>query len=235
MGSSDPQPWKKYLLELAGTFSMSFFGPATIVAGLLIPWLDGPSRLFLDALVPGLTLGTCIATFAKYSGSNVNPAITVAFASYGSLKKKFVLPYVIFQLMGGLLAGLALRTVFDSKVPSASLGSNKLGTGVSSIEGIALEVVGTMALCLVVLWVVASVRGRGRQGITVGAAVTVLIFFLGPISGGSFNPFRSLGPALFSGYLDGLYVYLVGPIVGAALAGVLSERCARLLPRPGSR
>src|SRR5205814_5126108 len=126
-----------------------------------------------------------------------------------------------FQLMGALLAGLVLRTVFDSEVPSASLGSNRLGTGISPIEGIALEVAGTMALCIVVLWVVASVRGTGRQGIIVGATLTALIFFLAPISGGSLNPFRSLGPALFSGYLDGLYVYLVGPIVGAALAGAL--------------
>ena len=123
--------------------------------------------------------------------------------------------------MGGLLAGLVLRTIFDSEVPSASLGSNKLGTGVSPIEGIALEVLGTMALCLVVLSAVASVRGGGKQAVIVGATVTTLIFFLGPISGGSLNPFRSLGPALFSGYLDGLYVYFIGPIVGAAIAGLL--------------
>jgi glycerol uptake facilitator-like aquaporin len=147
MGSSDFPQRKKYLLELAGTFAMTF-GSAAIVATLLVPSLDHLSRSFLDALVPGLTLGTCIATFAKYSGSHVNPAITVTFASSGSLKKRFVLPYVSFQLMGGLLAGLVLRTVFDSEVPSASLGSNKLGTGVSPIEGIALEMLGTMALCL---------------------------------------------------------------------------------------
>ncbi len=219
MGSSNFPQWKKYLLELAGTFAITFFGPATIVAGLLVPWLDGLSRLFFAALVPGVTLGTCIAIFAKYSGSNVNPAITVAFASSGSLDKRFVLPYMTFQLMGALWAGLALRTVFDSRAPSASLGSNRLGPGVSPVEGIAIEVVGTMALCLLVLWVVASVRSTGRQGIIVGITLTALIFFFGPISGGSFNTFRSLGPALFSGYLDGLYIYLIGPIVGAALAG----------------
>jgi aquaporin Z len=135
--------------------------------------------------------------------------------------KRLVLPNVTFQLMGALLAGLALRTVFDTMVPSAYLGSNRLGAGVSPIEGIAVEVVGTMALCLVVLWVVASVRGTGRRGIMVGAALKVLIFFFAPISGGSFKPFRSLGPALFSGALDEIYVYLIGPIVGAALAGII--------------
>src|SRR5207237_1106927 len=119
------------------------------------------------------------------------------------------------------LALLCLRTLLYSEVPYTYVGSNRLGTGVASIEGIALEVVGTMALCLVVLWVVASVRGTGKQGTIVGATLTVLIFFFAPISGGSFNPFRSLGAALFSGALDEIYVYLIGPIVGGALAGVI--------------
>ena len=221
MSSAGFPLWKKLLLELAGTFAMSFFGPATIVVGFLVPGLDSLSRLFFDALVPGLALATCIATFAKYSGSHVNPAITVTFAASGSFKREFVLPYALSQLVGALLGGFALSLIFDASVPAASLGSNKLGTGVTPAEGIALEVAGTMALCLVVLWVVAFVHGTGKQGIVVGATLSALIFVLGPISGGSFNPFRSLGPALFAGYLDSQYVYLVGPIVGAALAGAL--------------
>ena len=235
MSSAGFPLWKKLLLELAGTFAMSFFGPATIVVGFLVPGLDSLSRLFFDALVPGLALFTCIATFAKYSGSHVNPAITVTFASSGSFKREFVLPYVLFQLVGALLGGFALSLIFDSWVPSAHLGSNRLGAGVTPVEGIALEVAGTMVLCLVVLWVVAFVRGTGKQGIVVGATLSVLIFVLGPISGGSFNPFRSFGPALFAGYLDGLYVYLIGPIVGAALAGALFRALRkRPLKNPGS-
>src|SRR5260370_38135527 len=89
-------------------------------------------------------------------------------------------------------------------------------------EGRAADgVVETMALCVVVLRVVDSVRGTGRQGIVVGAALTVLIFFFAPISGGSFNPFRSLGPAPFSGALDEIYVYLICPTVAAVLAGTI--------------
>ena len=111
--------------------------------------------------------------------------------------------------------------VFDSVLQSASLGSNKLGTDVGPVEGIALEVIGTMSLCLVVLYAVAFIKGSGKQGIVAGAALFVLIMILGPISGGSLNPVRSLGPAIFSGYLDGQYVYVIGPIVGAAIAGVV--------------
>ena len=224
----DLSHWKtKFLPELVGTFAMSFFGPAVIVVGFLVPGLGGLGRLFYAALVPGCTLGLLIATIARYSGSHVNPAITFTFASSGSFKRGLVLPYFAFQLLGGLLAVLTLRLVFGSLVPSASLGSNKLGAGITPIEGIVLEVVGTMVLCLVVLYAVAFIRGSGKQGIAAGATLSLLIFILGPISGGSFNPVRSVAPALFSGYLDGLYVYWIGPLLGATIAGVLFQTLRR--------
>jgi glycerol uptake facilitator-like aquaporin len=213
--------WKKFLLEFVGTLAISFFGPAAIVVALLIPGLDSQTRLFFDALVPGVTLAVLISTIAKYSGSHVNPAITVTFLSSRSFSRRLLVPYVSFQLMGGLLAGFALSLVFDSSVPSAYLGSNRIAEGVTPAEAIVLEIVGTMVLCLVVLSVVAFIRSIPRQGIIAGATLTTLIFILGPISGGSFHPFRSLGPALFSGYFQGLYVYLTTPIVGAALAGLI--------------
>ena len=220
MGAAFPV-WKLLLLEMVGTFAMSFFGPATIVTGFLIPGLSQVQRLFFAALVPGVTLGTCIATFAKYSGSHVNPAITITFAACGHFRGGLILPYVSSQLCGALFAGLALRLTFDSASPSAALGSNMLGNGVTPAVGTILEIEEEILLCLVVLGVVAFVRGTAKQGAIVGGTLSVLIFVFGPISGGSMNPFRSLGPALFAGYFDGLYVYLIGPPVGAALAGLL--------------
>jgi len=210
--------WKKCVLELVGTFVMSFFGPATIVIGFLIPSLDGISRLFFAALVPGIALFVCITAFASYSGSHVNPAITLTFTTSGSFGKGHVIPYVFSQLVGGVLGGLALYSIFDSLVPPAFLGSNRLGPGVSPLEGIALEVVDTFVLCLVVLWVVSNIRGIPKQGAIVGGTLSFLIFTFGPISGGSMNPYRSLGPALFSS-LDEIHVYIIGPLVGAVLAG----------------
>ncbi len=179
----------KFLSELVGTFAISFFASAAIVVGFLVPGLDATGRLVFAALVPGCTLALDITFLARYSGSHVNPAITVTFASAGSFKRGLVVPYFAFQLLG--------------------------------VEGIALEVIGTMLLCLVVLYAVAFIKGSGKQGIVAGAALFVLIMILGPISGGSLNPVRSLGPAIFSGYLDGQYVYVIGPIVGAAIAGVV--------------
>ena len=227
MGSPEFPLWKKCMLEMGGTYAITLFGPATIMVGFLVPGLDGLSRLFFDALVPGVTLATCITALAKYSGSHVNPAITVTFTSTGSFSRSAILPYMVFQLVGGLLAGLTLRLVFDSQVPSASLGSNMIAVGVTSVQAIVLEVAGTILLCLVVLGAVTFIGAIWRQGVVCGVTLSLLIFFLGPISGGSFNPVRSLGPALFAGYLDGLYVYLITPIVGATLAGLLFQALRR--------
>src|SRR2546428_4525804 len=120
----------KFLPELVGTFAISFFGPAAIVVGFLVPGLDPTGRLFFAALVPGCTLALDIRFLARYSGAHVNPAITVTFASAGSFKRGLVIPYFAFQLLGGILAGLTVYLVLHSVVQAASLGSNKLGARV---------------------------------------------------------------------------------------------------------
>ena len=222
MGSSDAVRLRtKLLSELVGTFAISFFGLASIVVGFLLPGLDSLQRLAFAASVPGITLAFDVKFLAKYSGSHVNPAITATFTTAGSFTSRLITPYIVFQIIGGLLAGFALSMLFDSRVPMAYLGSNTIAPGVSPFEAVLLEIVGTTILCLVVLYVVAYVRGAGRQGIIAGIVLSTLIFILGPISGGSFNPVRSFGPALFSGLFEGQYVYWIGPPIGGAIAGLV--------------
>jgi glycerol uptake facilitator-like aquaporin len=171
-------------MEMVGTFAMSFFGPAAIVVGLLTPSLSPVQRLFFDALVPGIAIFACIVSFAKYSGAHVNPAVAVSFAASGRFRSSLVIPYILFQFFGCLMAALALRTIFESAVPSAALGSNMLGVGVTPAQGIILEIEEEIILCLIVLSVVSLVRGTAKQGIIVGATLTLMIFTFGPISGG---------------------------------------------------
>ena len=234
MGSTDPVSLRtKLLSELVGAFGITFFGPAAIVVGFLVPGLDAMQRLLFAAAVPGVTLAVEIKYLAKYSGCHVNPAITVTFASGGKFRSGLILPYFAVQVVGGMLAGLALYLVFDSAVPSAALGSNMVSAGVQLPEAFILEVVGALILCLVVLYDVALVRGAGKQGIVAGIVLTILIYILGPVSGGSMNPVRSLGPAVFAGFYDRQYLYVVCPIIGAAIAGLIfrAER-GRLVPKP---
>ncbi len=222
MGSTDPISLRTRLLsELVGTFAISFFGPAAIVVGFLVPGLDAMQRLLFAAAVPGVTLAVAIKFLVKYSGCHVNPAITITFTAAGKFRSGLILPYFAIQVVGGLLAGLVLLLLFDSEVPSAALGSNMVAGGVSLPEAFVLEVLAALILCLVVLYDVALVTGAGKQGIVAGIVLTILIYILGPVSGGSMNPMRSLGPAVFAGFFDKQYLYVVCPPIGAAIAGLI--------------
>src|SRR2546427_5743221 len=125
VGSSGDRGSKvKLLAELVGTYAISLFGPSAIVVGLLIPSLSDLQRLVFAGMVPGITLALSIIVFGKASGSHVNPAITLTFASAGGFKRGLIAPYILVQLMGALLAGLNFELAFDSLAPPAQLGSN---------------------------------------------------------------------------------------------------------------
>ena len=132
-----------------------------------------------------------------------------------------MIPYLLFQTAGGMLAGLTLRIIFGPQGDGASLGSTKLVTSVSPLTGIGLEALGTFILAVSALAATAWIGRAVLQAIAVGGTLTVLILFIGPLTGAGFNPARSLGPALASGYFSNLYVYVIGPLLGALLAGLL--------------
>jgi glycerol uptake facilitator-like aquaporin len=102
-----------------------------------------------------------------------------------------------------------------------SLGSTKLATGIDPALGIALEALGTFALALSALIAATRLKKSQHQALFVGGTLAILILLIGPSTGASFNPARSLGPALAAGYLSNLSVYFVGPIAGALLAGLI--------------
>jgi len=119
------------------------------------------------------------------------------------------------------LAGLTLRLVFTPLGDTTSLGSTKLATSISPMTGIALETLGTLVLAMSALAATAWIRRARAQGLAVGGTLAILILLIGPLTGAGFNPARSLGPALASGYFSNIYVYVVGPAVGALLAGLI--------------
>jgi len=212
---------KEYFAEMWGTYILVFIGPASVVVASLTPGLSSLEALVSVALVFGCTVASVITFLGKHSGAHINPAITVANAAAGIFKMELVAPYVAFQLAGGLLAGLSLDVVFKGLASTAYLGSTKLAVGVTPVEGIALEIAGTFALAISALSASSFVRSPVKQGAIVGATLFALIMLIGPLTGASFNPARSLGPAVFSGYLSGQFVYWLGPLAGAGLAGLM--------------
>ena len=185
-----------------------------------IPNLNSITALTIVALSFGFTVGAIVWSFGKYS-THINPAITVAHVFAGLTRKGMLIPYIGFQVLGGLLAGLTLRLSFQYFDSATHLGSTRLATGVGPIEGIILEVSGTLSLSLVVLGATTCVRGSRRQAFLVGTTLFILILLIGPLTGASFNPARSLGPSIASGFFADQYVFWVGPLSGGIVGAFL--------------
>ena len=211
---------KECLSEFVGTYLLVLIGPASVIF-LSIVSLSGYEALALIALAFGGTVAVMIHVFGKHSGSVINPAITLGVASANLLKRNLIVPYLFFQTTGGILAGLTLRFVFASALDPTDLGSTKLATGINPYLGIAFESIGTFILTSSALVASTRITKAKYQALLVGTTLSILILFIGPLTGAGFNPARSLGPSLASGYLTNLYVYFIGPVVGALLAGLI--------------
>jgi MIP family channel proteins len=214
---------RECISELIGTYILVVVGPATLIV-LSLVHISALDTLLLVALAFGGTVAIMILVFGRYSGSVINPALTLALASARLLKKDLVIPYLFFQLVGGILAGLTLRAIFLSSVSATDLGSTKLAGGVSPIVGLVFELVGTFVLASSAMLAATRIKKIRHQALFVGFTLSVLIFFIGPLTSAGLNPARSLGPSLASGYLENLYVYVVGPFAGALLAGLLFKK-----------
>lgn len=210
---------KKYLAELIGTFSMVFAGTGAIV-------IDQASGGAVTHVGVGLTFGlvvmAMIYALGDVSGAHLNPAVTIGFWAARRLPGAQVAPYIASQSAGALLASGALRYLFPT---DATLGGT-VPAGAAS-QSFVLELILTFILMFVILAVSTGAKERGiTAGIAVGGVIALEALFAGPICGASMNPARSLGPALVSGHLGGLWIYLLAPVAGALL-GVAACRCVR--------
>ena len=167
----------------------------------------------------GLVVFVLIQSLGPTSGAHVNPAVTVGFWAAGRFAGRRVLPYVAAQVAGALLgSGLVKLLATDGSTLGATLPA--LGAGAA----LGLETALTFWLMLVILRVTAGAREQGLlAGLAISATVALEALVAGPLTGASMNPARSLAPALLSGHLAGLWLYVAGPVAGALLA-VLTDR-----------
>ena len=136
-----------------------------------------------------------------------------------------IVPYVVFQSIGALAAGLVLRVVFRPNASSHYLGSTMLS--VNTALGFALETIGTFTLAFVILRVSTGEKDLKFQALTVGLTLFALILTLGAFTGASFNPARSIGPAVVSGHLDDLWLFITAPLTGGAFAAIVERTRSR--------
>jgi len=205
------EQFRKYLSELLGTFTIVFAGCGAIVinqeSGGVITHVG-------IAFTFGLVVMAMIYSFGNVSGAHFNPAVSIAFTLAGSFKVKELLPYILSQLAGAVLASLLLRFLFPA---NAFLGAT-LPKG-SELQSLVLETVLTFFLMLVILQVSRGSKEQGMfAGLAIGSVVLLEAMFAGPVCGASMNPARSIGPAIISSHLEHLWIYLLGPVLGAAMA-----------------
>ena len=216
---------KKLFAELLGTFGLVFAGTGAIVINETSGGAIGHAGI---ALTFGLVVLAMIHTFGDVSGAHLKPAVTTAFAAAGRLPWRAVPGYVGAQITGALLASALLRVLFPA---SATLGAT-LPAG-APMQSFVLEVVLTAMLMLTILSVSTGAKEKGvTAGIAIGAVIALEAMFAGPVCGASMNPARSLAPALISGSLQHLWIYLSAPMLGAWLAvplclGVREPGCCR--------
>jgi glycerol uptake facilitator-like aquaporin len=210
---------KECLAELAGTYLLVLLGPSSVIAASLIPGLNALEALLFIAFSFGGTVALVILLLGRYS-AHINPAVTLAHALANITRRDVLALYLCFQLTGALLAGLTLRVVFGASGLADSFGSTKLASGVNPFFGFLLEFIGTFFLASSALLASGYIRGAVKQAALVGTTLFVLILLIGPLTGAGFNPARTLGPSIASGYFTDQVVYWAGPLAGAALAGL---------------
>lgn len=210
---------RQYLAEMLGTYLLVVIGPASVVA-VDQSGLPPAQSLVVVALVFGAVVAGVIALLGPMSGAIINPALTLASAAAGLLRKSLVLPYIAFQVAGALVAGLTLSLAFGGTHSPSYLGSTRLAPGVSPFQGTAIEIAGTFVLAVAALTASTFLDNHLAQALLVGSTLFVLIVVIGPLTGASFNPARSLGPSIFAGYFENQLIYYVGPFTGGLLAGL---------------
>jgi aquaporin NIP len=204
---------KKYISEFIGTFSMIFCGTGAMTVNEVT---GGEVTHVGIAITWGLIVMAMIYAFGETSGAHFNPAVTIAFAFAKKFAWKEVPKYITAQILGAFAASLVLWFLFPA--------SETLGATIPTVDvwrAFVLELLLTFFLMVVIINVSTGSKEMGIiAGIAVGGVVLLEAMFAGPITNASMNPARSIGPNIVSGNIEGLWLYILAPIIGAILAVV---------------
>jgi aquaporin Z len=207
-----------FFAELIGTFGLLIAATGSIVYDSSLGMTLGP--IFVAA-IHFVGLAIVVYAFGKYSLSHFNPAVTIGFFIAGYIKSKNLPVYFGAQLIGAFLGTFFVKYIFGD---FANLGLNFPNYSYSIPFFYVIEIIATIFLFGVIL-IVVHVKGLNKcTGLAIGAMVALDVYFLGPISGASMNPIRSLSPAVVTGIPDDLWLYWTAPFIGAAIVGVIYRK-----------
>ena len=207
------------LAEFLGSFALMFIGGGAII-------VTSGENLVAIAFAHGLILAVMISATMHISGGQINPAVSIALGLIGKQAWPRVGVFVALQLVGAIVAAFLLKVLLSGAYEVGNVGATlgSLTTGGSEHLGpgraIGLEAIATFLLMFVIMGSAVDERSgvKAVAGFAIGLTLTAAILCLGPLTGASLNPARSLGPAVVAGAWDYHWVYWVGPLGGAALA-----------------
>lgn len=204
---------KRYIAEVVSTFFLIFCGTGAMVINTET---EGVISHFGVATAWGLIVMIMIFAYGRISGAHMNPAVTLTLVILKLHPKQELIPYLTAQLIGAFGASLTLRLLFPAnQLLGASLPQTEVW------QSVVLELILTFLLMVVIL-----LTSQGRRieqyfaPIAIGMTVGLEALFAGPISNASMNPFRSLAPAVVSGHIEHLWLYIIMTTIGALLAGL---------------
>ena len=204
---------KRFISEIIGTFALVFCGTGAMVIN---DFTGGTVTHVGVAITFGLIVMGMIYAFGDISGAHMNPAVTIGFAYAKKFPWKEVPAYVLAQLIGAFLASGILLYLFPE---SQTLGATM--PGLSALKVFILEIILSFFLMVVIINVSTGSKEIGVvAGIAIGSVVLLEAMFAGPITGASMNPARSIAPAVVSGNIADLWIYILAPIIGCVLAVV---------------
>jgi MIP family channel proteins len=217
-----PSLSRRCLAEVISTFCLVLIG----CGAMAVDSRTGSLTHVGVATVWGLVVMVMIFAVGSISGAHMNPAVTIAFATQGRMSMKDAVAYIPSQCAGALCAALAIRAVLG--LDPSMLGATSVQLGLSPLAGVAIEFVMTAILMFVVMGVSTGAKEETvTAGLAVGATIAIEAFVAGPLTKASMNPARSFGPAIASGDISELWIYIIGPvtggIVGAVLYGLLKD------------
>jgi len=202
---------RKLTAEFIATYALVFFGTGAIVVNTVSGGAIGHLGI---CLIFGAIVTVLIYAFGELSGTHINPAVSFAFWLSGRMLAKEMVLYWIAQVLGAIAASYTLLYMFPGLVDYGS--TVPMG---SPIQTLVLEIIISFLLMLIILHLATGSKEQGLMaGLAIGIMVGLEALVAGPISGASMNPARSIGPALVSGQLAVMWIYVAGPMGGMALA-----------------
>ena len=209
---------RHFVAEFVGVFALVFVGGGSIMMGR---YTNAATPLILAATAHGLILAVMVTATMRISG-HLNPAVTLGFLVTRRIEPLMAAIYLVAQVLGAIVAAYALKGVVPAALFDAARGGGQaIASDVTMGQAFTMEMIATFFLVFVVFGTAVDPDAPKVGGFAIGLTVAADILAIGPLTGASMNPARSIGPAVASGIFEGQAVYWAGPIVGGILAGLI--------------